>query len=108
MRRKARFFGIAVLVLAAAAILGAVVMVLWNAVVPGLFTGGHPIDYLHALGLLVLSRILFGGFRGRGGWHGRRHLARWQAMTAEEREKFMRCGPWDRHAGNRSPGEAAQ
>lgn len=107
MRRKARIFGIAVLILAAATLLGAVVMVLWNAVVPGLFTGAHPIDYLHALGLLVLSRILFGGFRGHGGWHGRRHFARWQAMTAEEREKFMRCGPLGRHTGNPGPGEVA-
>jgi hypothetical protein len=96
MRRTVRFLGMAVFVGVAAAVLGVVVMVLWNAVVPALFTGAHPIDYLHALGLLVLSRILFGGFRGHGGWHRRRHFARWQAMTPEEREKFMRGGRWGR------------
>jgi hypothetical protein len=96
MRRSARFLGIAVLVLAAAAVLGAVVMVLWNAMVPAIFTGARQIDYLHALGLLVLTRILFGGFRGHGGWHGHRHFGRWQAMTPEEREKFHRCGSWGR------------
>ncbi len=95
MWRKSRILGMFVLFLAAAAALGAVVMLLWNAIVPALFTSAHQIDYLHALGLLVLSRILFGGFRGRGGWHGRRH-EKWQAMTPEEREKFMRCGPWGR------------
>jgi hypothetical protein len=51
--------------------------------------------------LLVLSRILFGGFRGHGGWRGRMHghrhgherWAKWQAMTPEEREQFHRHGP---------------
>jgi hypothetical protein len=81
------FFFIAVV-----AALGAVVMLLWNAIVPDLFTAAQPIDYLHALGLLVLCRILFGGFRGHGGWHrgmhGHGHWAKWKAMTPEEREKF--------------------
>ena len=92
--------GIPVLILGAAAALGWVVMMLWNAVVPALFIGGRVIDYWHALGLLVLSRILFGGFRGRGGWH-RRHWRRWEAMTPEEREQLkqsyaMRCGRRER------------
>jgi hypothetical protein len=97
MRFRARFVGVAALVLVAAATLGAVVMLLWNAIVPVLFTTAHPIDYPQALGLLVLCRILFGGFRGHGGWHGRRHFAKWQAMTPEEREQLARCGPWGRH-----------
>jgi hypothetical protein len=90
MFSKARFAGRGALILVAVAALGAVVMLLWNAVVPTLFGTALPIDYLHALGLLVLSRILFGGFRGHGGWHGhgRRHWAKWQAMTPEEREKL--------------------
>jgi len=96
MRRTAKFLGIAALCIAGAAVLGAVVMLLWNAVGPALFSTARPIDYLHALGLLVLCRILFGGFRGRGGWHGRRNFEKWQAMTPEEREKYMRCRPWAR------------
>lgn len=107
MRRTARFLGIAVLILVAAALLGAVVMALWNAVIPTLFTSARQIDYLHALGLLVLSRILFGGFRGRGGWHGRRHFAGWQSMTPEERERIMRCGPRGRRPGEQGPAENA-
>jgi hypothetical protein len=71
-------------------------MMLWNAVMPVVFTGARSIDYLHALGLLVLSRILFGGFRGHGGWHTRRHWARWHAMTPEEREQFQRNMSSDR------------
>ena len=64
MASKARFLGKGVMVLAAVAVLGGLVMVLWNAIVPDLFAGARSIDYLHALGLLVLSRILFGGFKG--------------------------------------------
>jgi len=99
MASKARYLGRGVLVLAAVAVLGGLVMVLWNAIVPDLFAGARSIDYLHALGLLVLSRILFGGFRGHGGWYGHRHWrhgGRWSAMTPEEREQFGRgrpCGP---------------
>jgi hypothetical protein len=89
-------WGMPVLFLGAAAVLGWVVMLLWNAVVPGVFVGGRVVDYWHALGLLVLCRVLFGGFRGRGGWHGRRRR-RWDAMTLEEREQLRqsyaaRCG----------------
>ncbi len=89
MRYRARFLGKGLLALLAVAVLGGIVMMLWNAVVPGLFIGTRTIDYRHALGLLVLSRILFGGFRGRGGWHRGRHWRRWEAMTAEERAQFQ-------------------
>ena len=46
-------------------------------------------------GLLALCRILFGGFRGHAGWHGRNHWGhgRWSAMTPEEREQFRRGNP---------------
>ena len=43
------------------------------------------------LGLLVLAKILFGGFhRGGGGRrHWRQHMEeRWAGMSEEEREKF--------------------
>jgi hypothetical protein len=76
------------MIILAASLLGWMVMLLWNAVVPAIFVGSRSLDYPHALGLLVLSRILFGGFRGRGGWHGRRHWRRWQAMTPEERAEY--------------------
>ena len=90
MRCRVRFFGKALLALVAIAVLGWIVMALWNWVIPAVFVGGRAIDYLHALGLLVLSRILFGGFRGRGGWHGRGPWRRWERMTPEERENFMK------------------
>ena len=101
MNHRAKYWIKPLFFIAVAAALGAVVMLLWNAVVPGIFAAAPQIDYLHALGLLVLSRILFGGLRGHGGWRGRMHghrhgherWAKWQAMTPEEREQFHRHGP---------------
>ena len=76
------------IVLVIAAALGAVVMLLWNAVLPALFDGSRSIDYWHALGLLVLCRILFGGFRGRGAGFDRERWQKWQSMSKEERAQF--------------------
>jgi hypothetical protein len=89
-------------VVAVVALLGLAVMLLWNALVPELFRA-PPLQYWQALGLLILSRILFGGLRGRG-WHGhgrqRMWRERWENMTPEERarlrEQFQRrCGRHD-------------
>lgn len=65
-----------------------VVMQLWNCLLPELFVGVSPIGYWQALGVLALSRILFGGLRGcgHGHWHERR--AKWESMTPEEREQL--------------------
>jgi len=89
MRYRIRCAGKVVLFVAAVGVLGWVVMTLWNWVIPSIFVEARSIDFVHALGLLVLSRILFGGFRGNGGWRGRRHWRKWEAMTPEERERFQ-------------------
>jgi hypothetical protein len=74
---------------------GAVVMGLWNCVMPNLFPTVGLLTYWHALGLLLLCKILFGGFRKgyHGGWRGRRmHNAawkeKWSQMSDEEKAKF--------------------
>ena len=72
----------------AVAVVSWVVMLLWNALVPDLF-GGPPLRYLQAAGLLVLSRILFGGLRGHHGrWRHRGWHQRWESLTPEERERL--------------------
>jgi predicted membrane chloride channel (bestrophin family) len=76
-----------------------VVMSLWNWLMPALF-GWHLIGFWQAAGILLLSKILFGGFRGHAGRHmywRRRMMERWEQMSPEEREKFRqgmrgRCG----------------
>ena len=78
-----------------------VVMLLWNWLMPALF-GWHVISFWQAVGILVLSKILLGGFRGRPGHHmywRHRMMERLEQMTPEEREKFRasmrgRCGPF--------------
>ncbi|AFK01852.1 hypothetical protein Emtol_0699 [Emticicia oligotrophica DSM 17448] len=60
--------GIAIGVVALA-IVSLVVMYLWNWLAPRVFKL-PTIQFKHALGLLILSKILFGGF---GGWHGGHH-----------------------------------
>ena len=96
VKYRARYLGNALVVVAGIAILGGIVMALWNAVVPFVVSGTRLVDYPHALGLLILSRILFGGFRGRGGWHEGRRWRRWEGMTPQERSQFKQnsesCG----------------
>jgi hypothetical protein len=101
MRKSWLLYGLKFVLLAAVAVaaLGAVVMILWNWLMPGLF-GWHMIGFWQAVGLLVLSKILLGGFLGRAGrgmhWRARM-MQRWEQMTDEEREQFRagmrrRCG----------------
>jgi hypothetical protein len=111
-----------VVVLALVALLSYVVMRLWNALIPELFHG-PVLGFWQAAGLLVLSKILFGGLRGRHGpghWHEHRswHRERWReklrtkwaAMTPEERERWRGklqhrwCG-WSPDEGQSSSSE---
>src|SRR5437773_2812712 len=87
------------------------VMSLWNVLMPSIFAV-RAISFWQALGLLVLSKLLFGGFRPypRGGprWR-RRMMERWELMTPEEREKFkqgMRHGCNLRQSGDAPNREA--
>ncbi len=68
---------------------GEVVHQLWNGLLPGIF-GWRPITFWQALGLLVLCRILFGGFGGHG--HHRPGFRRFGdhrgPLTQEDRERF--------------------
>lgn len=94
--------------IAAVLLFGLLVMSLWNALLPAVL-GVKAITFLQALGILLLSKILFGGFGG--GWHGRgRYSGKWMdmkekfaGMSPEEREKFKaewktRCGGrWSMH-----------
>jgi hypothetical protein len=86
-------------------VFGFVVMRLWNWLVPSVF-GWHIIGFWQAVGLLVLSKILFGGLHGgpRRHWYWRRRMMeRWEQMTPEERAKFREgfrghCGSFRRGA----------
>ncbi|HEY0433188.1 MAG TPA: hypothetical protein VGC95_04915 [Chitinophagaceae bacterium] len=101
-------------------VFGGIVMLLWNNVlVPVLAI--HTITFWQALGILALSKILFGGFRGA--WSGKRNYwkqrmqQKWSSMTPDEKERFKqewqkRCGGWkfdSRTQGTAAgPGERVQ
>jgi hypothetical protein len=83
-------------------VFGSVVMLLWNSILPAVF-GVSTISFWQALGILVLAKILFGGFGCRHGHHrchGHRHdwNSKWMHLSTEEREKMKeewkcRCEP---------------
>lgn len=92
------------IILAALAVFvfGSVVMLLWNNILSPVLNIST-ITFAQALGILILSKILFGGFRGAWGprryYWKRRMMQKWNNMTAEEREKLKqewqrRCGSW--------------
>jgi len=99
---------------------GFVVMGLWNAILPAVL-GVKTVTFVQALGILVLSKILFGGFRGGGGrgWKHKKHgwrmqmREKWEQMNPEERQQWKqqmrdRCRQWGRPVSpTETKGEAA-
>lgn len=70
-----------------------VVMLLWNAVLASVLHIST-ITFFQAMGILLLAKILFGGFRGRrncggGGRHWKMHMwKKWAGMSPEQQEQF--------------------
>lgn len=91
MNRK-YFFWIPLGILAFLGLGGLLVQYLWNAVMPRLADGIHTIDFWTAVGLLILSKILLGGFRGGHKRHrdefGGPPRRFWEKMDPEQREKL--------------------
>lgn len=73
--------------------LSAVVMWLWNTCLVAAIAGISIISYWQAMGLLILSKILFGGFPGKGRQGGRHcnkktWLTTGENLSDEEKEQF--------------------
>ncbi len=92
---------------------GYIIMHLWNWLIPSVFTGG--IGFAQAIGILVLMRLLVGGWGRHSGHRGgcnhgfgeQRHWKermeqRMAKMSPEEREKFktQMKTRWSNHCGN--------
>lgn len=111
LHNKRKWWVLAPFVFVGAVLLvGWVIMTLWNIIlVPLLHVG--VITFWQGLGLLVLSRLLFGGFGGRGGKHccgshkGHYWKEKWSSMTDEEKEKFKE--EWKSRCGKMSWGNKA-
>lgn len=79
---------------AALLLFGSVIMLLWNWLMPDLF-GLTTITFWQALGLFILSRILFSGMGGGKGSKNKKcrtHSGRekWMDMSPEERKEWIK------------------
>jgi hypothetical protein len=100
-------------VILAVLLAGAAVMYLWNMLVPALFNGPS-ISFIQAVGLLILSKLLFKGFNFRKGGHCSHGHGYWKEkldkMDPEERDRLKalwkrRCGSY---YGEKDPGESGE
>ena len=91
-RKRLRLLWIAPVALIFLALFGYLLMTLWNWLMPAIF-GLGTITYWQAWGVLILSKLIFGGFHGsgRGGNWRHRMMERCERMTPEEREKFRQA-----------------
>ncbi|HEX9956002.1 MAG TPA: hypothetical protein VGA96_02060 [Fibrella sp.] len=94
--RKRLFIWVPFFVLLSAALLSAAVMWLWNHVLVDV-AQVRSITFWQAAGLMLLSRLLFGNWPGRGRsghWGGGNRFggpvwkAKWQQMSDEEKARF--------------------
>jgi len=104
MKNKFKFGFMGILaMLVTCAVFAVAVRLLWNALLPQIFVLPQ-ISYLQAVGLLILSRLLFGGIgddmrsgaarrgAGRDGHlfdHSNKLREKWMNMSEEERKGFM-------------------
>jgi hypothetical protein len=111
MKKGAMFMKCIIAITVAFLFFGWITYLLWNWLVPELFAG-PVLSYWQALGLLLLTKILFFGIGGRRNWSGRpgypqrywkhRFYEKMASLTPEEREalkKKMRekwCSPPDK------------
>ena len=97
MKTKRKGFGHVILFLLAVAGFGVATMLLWNVLLPGIL-GVASINFWQALGLLALTRILFGGMGTDAMKHAMKHAhhhhhndirKKWMNMTPEQRQRFI-------------------
>jgi len=73
--------------IAAIGVFTIITMLLWNWLMPGLF-GVQYIDFWQTIGLLILTRLLFGWGRHMPYSHHHGMRKKWAKMTPEERKEF--------------------
>ncbi|MGB5237283.1 MAG: hypothetical protein WBM43_08665 [Flavobacteriaceae bacterium] len=89
---KVIFIGIfgALAITALALLFGYIVMLLWNWLLPAIF-GLGTITFWQAVGIIILAKLLFGGFGG-GGRSGRRKKNLEKRMKHRLRERCSETG----------------
>ena len=79
------------------------IMILWNNILTDV-AGLKPLNFWKAAGLLLLAKILFGGFRRKksfsSGYSKRKHWKeKWMRMSPEERKEAK--AKWRQHCQHR-------
>ena len=69
--KKGKFL-ITLLFIAGLFLLPYIVMLLWNGILPEII-GVKTITYWQAVGIFILCKLLFGGFKGGGNHHHKKH-----------------------------------
>lgn len=88
---------IPLLIVAGVALFGWLVMYLWNVALVPAVNGVNTIGFWQALGIMLLSKILFSSFSGKKSKGGHAWKKKWDTMSDEERTRFRqewwkRCG----------------
>ncbi len=118
MNRSLNFLVCVALGVLAVFLVGLITMSLWNWLVPAIFSGPL-VTFWQALGLLLLSKLLFWGFGGKRQWNNSRPDIPWKvkfynkfsSMTPEERElvkqkmKEKWCS-WEKKAATRNSSDS--
>jgi hypothetical protein len=110
-----KIIGFTALAAAFGSLLSYVVMRLWNGILTEV-VHVSPISFVQAIGILVLSKILFGGFHGRWGGgcpgnHFKNEMKeKWHSMSPEERERMKeewrnKCRSWRKPHNETAAGE---
>lgn len=92
--RRFKFIKMFLMVLIIFSGVSTIVMLLWNWLMPDLF-GLTAINFWQSAGLILLSKILFGGFRkshhGHDGPPWKKHWQqKWQSIPEDKREKWKK------------------
>ena len=81
----------AIAIVALALLFGYVVMLLWNWLIPAIF-GLGVISFWQAVGVVILAKLLFGGFGGGGSSSGRRKRNLEKSLKRRLRERCSETG----------------
>jgi hypothetical protein len=97
-----KIIGIGFFVIGAIIVFPAVTMLLWNWLIPTLFSGPI-ITYWQALGLILLSKILFSSSCGGRRHHRHSHHGHWKSNLREKIEfKHNQQGEADKETSSSS------
>jgi hypothetical protein len=91
--RRVRFVGTSIVLfgIVCVGVMGLVTAGLWNLLLPAIL-GLPAIGFWQALGLLLLSRLLFGGLGGGGRRVRKARIVRgWHDLAPDERQRFRRA-----------------